>query len=350
MLGILFSSTIAFALTLFAAIFFAPIAKHLGLVDIPGGRKQHKENIPLIGGIAIFFGFFFALLTLPFSLSPYRTILAGAGLLLVAGILDDLHELKPHYKLVAQVLAAIFPVIFGHYYFINYELLYPHLPLTINLFFSNFFSLIILVACINAFNMLDGLDGLLATFSFFVLAGLAVMVGKLGQIDLLALIALVLAALFAFALKNLPFKKIRAKVFLGDAGSMLLGYLASAFILVFKTQLSSVQLLHAGFVLWLLALPIFDSINVTLFRWRQSYPLMQASRHHIHHYLEAKGYSSTKTLLILSILGFLTSCISVLAYFVVLPSLFIFYGFFALFFVVTFVYQWDCQRVFCIHK
>src|SRR5471030_2400768 len=107
---------VAFAMTIAGLVLLKPLALRLGLVDKPGGRKHHEGEIPLIGGVAMFFGFGFSLLTLHVSLSDYRCLIAACALLVITGILDDFHELAPRSRLFIQLFVAVLMVTWGNNY------------------------------------------------------------------------------------------------------------------------------------------------------------------------------------------------------------------------------------------
>ena len=104
---------IAFFITIFCILICRRPAFKIGLVDNPGGRKQHIGPVPLIGGICMFLGFCFAVLTLDISLVQYRSLLAGSGLLVLVGVIDDMHELTPQFRLLAQLIAALLMAFWG---------------------------------------------------------------------------------------------------------------------------------------------------------------------------------------------------------------------------------------------
>ena len=110
---ILKSSVIALLASLFCIWLLRPLAIRLGLVDRPSERKLHENEIPLTGGIAMFFGFCFALLSLHESLFPYRGMLAGSAILVLMGVMDDFRDLSSKLRLRGQLLAALLLVIWG---------------------------------------------------------------------------------------------------------------------------------------------------------------------------------------------------------------------------------------------
>lgn len=112
-LSVFLSATV----TWLAVRFLRPLAGHIGLVDTPGGRKIHADPVPLIGGVAVFIGFSFALLSLNTSLAPYRGLLAGVVLLVFIGVLDDFHELTARTRLMGQCVAAALFIEWGNVFF-----------------------------------------------------------------------------------------------------------------------------------------------------------------------------------------------------------------------------------------
>src|SRR5690349_200444 len=110
----LLANLVAFFTTIGCIWLLRPLAIRLDLVDSPGGRKQHAGHIPLVGGLAMFLGFLFSLLTLPISLTDYRPLLAGCSLLVFIGILDDFHELPARARFAAQIAAALLMTAWGN--------------------------------------------------------------------------------------------------------------------------------------------------------------------------------------------------------------------------------------------
>ena len=109
-------TVIAALSTLFCIFLLRPLAYRIGLVDRPGGRKKHVYHTPLIGGIAMFFGFCFSLLTLDISLQPYRGLIAGSSVLILMGVVDDFKSLSSKLRLLGQFLAATFLIAWGVIY------------------------------------------------------------------------------------------------------------------------------------------------------------------------------------------------------------------------------------------
>lgn len=311
-MDILLSSGLAGMATFLCIFLLRPIAGRLGLVDRPGGRKIHETEIPLIGGIAMFFGFTFALLSLPISMSSYRGMFAGAGLLLLIGVLDDLHELSSKLRLFGQFLAAFIMIFWGHeevrflgnlFSFGNITTGYWAFPLTA----------VVVVAFINAMNMIDGQDGLAGGVAFFQVLLLLIVslhLEHFADARMLILLAVALAIFLSFNLRT-PWRK-SASVFMGDAGSTTIAFLIAWFAVeLAQANVSEVSPLT---IVWILAFPLFDLINVMLSRIMQGQSPFRAGRDHIHHDLHLRGVDGTLSTLILTLfslfLGVLGVCLN----------------------------------------
>lgn len=318
-----------------------PVASHVGLVDMPGGRKTHSNNVPLIGGIALFIGFCFTLLALDVSLRDYRGLLAGSAILVFIGVVDDFRELTANARLIGQILAGLCLLRWGH-------VTVSHLG---NLFFlggvnfgvaSLFVTLLAVLAFVNAMNMIDGQDGLAGSVAFgevILLILLSVQFGRLHDVYVLLVFLMVL---FVFLYFNfpLPWKK-RASIFLGDAGSTFIGFVIAWFAVVLSQEMLFSKYHPSTFnpttVLWVLAYPLFDLISVISIRLRARKPLFSAARDHLHHQLSARGMSTMMATclisgisLLLGCLGIVLACLhvpeswQVFSYFVILISYIIF--------------------------
>lgn len=285
-MNILSSSIIAVVAALFFIWLFRHLAIRLNFVDRPGGRKQHAQAVPLIGGIAIFFGFCFALLSLPISLQSYRGLIAGGSLVLTIGIVDDFRELSTALRLLGQAAAALLLIFWGHLqvsnlgnllFFGNIHLGWWAIPLTV----------ILVVGFLNAMNMIDGQDGLAGSIALgqvLLLGYLCWRVQRQMDLYLLIILGLLLLVFLAFNMR-LPWQK-HAAIFLGDAGSTFIAFVIAWFAI-------SVGQSGAGIkpvvILWILAFPVFDLLHVCMVRFIQRKPLLLPSLGHFHHLLHIAG-------------------------------------------------------------
>jgi UDP-GlcNAc:undecaprenyl-phosphate GlcNAc-1-phosphate transferase len=285
--------------TLILVYLLSPLAYRIGLVDTPRGHKVHEGEIPLVGGIAMFCGLLFAVLTLQAPLAGFRPLFAGLALLAIVGLLDDFQGLRPNSRFVAQIGAGLIMVLWGPQSIANLGPLvgdWDLLPGT----WTIPFTLFSVVGVINALNMQDGLDGLAGTqacLAFLVLALTAFAGGATAHGTVLLVLASVTLGFLAFNLR-LPGRP-RALVFMGDAGSMFLGF-ALAWFVVDLSQAPD-RTLAPVTALWILALPLLDTVSILFRRLIRGRSPFRADREHLHHLLQAWGLSvGTSVALILT--------------------------------------------------
>ncbi len=269
-------------------------APTLSLVDHPAAHRRHGVPTPLVGGVAIFLGCVFGLLASDIPLSHLRGLFLGCGLLVVVGVLDDIHELSSTARFVAQILAALAMIHQGGVVLITVGDLSGagqmylgswQLPLTV---FAT-------VGVINSLNMIDGLDGLSGCLLLIALAGL-IYFGQAAGLDAdLSVLVVLATAVGCFLLFNLRFGPWRrARVFLGDAGSMFLGFALCWFLVDFSQKPDAAM--RPVTALWLVAIPLCDTVAVMVRRLAERRSPFAADRTHIHHLLQHAGCSVDRAL------------------------------------------------------
>lgn len=280
----------AFIVTLLAIPPIISLVKKYQLYDMPGGRKEHLSPIPTMGGIAVMAGMMMALfLWFPFSngvaqISFFFSIAVLFGL----GILDDLKDLSAKYKFIVQVGIASLIALSG-IRITSFDGLFGITELSISAQYT--FTILAIVGITNAFNLIDGIDGLAGGLGFMSLVTLGLFLTMSGDSNT-ALIAFALAGgIFAF----LYFNFNPAKIFMGDTGSLVLGFV----IAVLSIRLMQVNVFAASpvlshtpvFVLGLVFIPVFDTLRVFAVRiWEGKSPFV-ADKTHIHHLLTNQGFS-----------------------------------------------------------
>ncbi len=258
------------------------IAIRINLVDKPNARKVHTTPVPLVGGMGVFFAAMIALLLAVSSwdvLSEFKNMLLGSFILLVMGVIDDKVDLRATLKLVVQLLLAHFVYAQG----IKIDSLYGIMGINeLPEMVSYVLTIVVITGVVNAFNLMDGIDGLiagLAIASFLAYSVLAILIDNSG----LAIIFLAFAgALVGFLRYNLSKTK---KVFMGDAGSLALGYIvvvSAIIILQSGKDTGSMGILIPG-VVGILMLPVFDSLRVYRRRIKSGKSPFQADKTHFHH-------------------------------------------------------------------
>src|SRR6185312_5195559 len=332
------SCLVAFAVTVCCIWLLRPLAIRLGLVDLPVGRKQHQGHTPLIGGIGMFLGFLFALLTLPISLVEYRSFIAGSALLVFIGVLDDFHELTPRARLIAQLIAALLMTAAAKV--ILYDL--GNIFFYKSLLLGNWglpFTIIAVIGVINAVNMTDGIDGLAGGLVFIEIGFLAFLAFQNGHMDIVLILSLILATLLGFLFFNFPiFSHQRAAVFMGDAGSMFLGF-ALVWFLVKLSQVPT-QVVRPATMLWIAAIPLFDFVSVVLRRLQTRTSLISADREHFHYMLLEVGFSRIQVVLTLCLASFILGTVGILGERVGISDGIMFLGFLGVFLLYLLVFRY----------
>lgn len=277
----------AFSVTIILFYYGMRLARRIGYVDRPGGRKQHVGGTPPIGGLVIipvfaFFYYYFA----PRAPEDWA-LFTGLAALLGLGILDDRFSLDAWAKFFGQILIATFVVLAGGAQIISFGDLFGQGPVLLGAA-SVPFSIACFVLMMNALNMIDGLDGLAGGIAASVLGWLIVASLMAGLNGPVIGMAMLLAPLLAFLVFNMrhPWRK-KAAVFLGDAGSMTLG-LAVGWFCIHLSQGVHTPVLPAV-VIWLLAVPVIDTLTLFILRLSKGRHPFSADRNHLHHRFLARG-------------------------------------------------------------
>lgn len=317
------------------------MAGHLGLLDQPGWRKGHAAAIPAVGGVAIFLAFVFGLLISEVPLGSLRAYATAAGLIVVVGFLDDMQELPSSSRFAVQIAAALLMVYWGG---LRLEDL-GHLvstTATVRLgFWSAPLTVFAVVGVINAVNMIDGMDGLAGGVSLTVLLALLYLVGP-GAGMVFQILLLLVLVLGVFLYYNLPRGETgRARVFLGDAGSMFIGF-TIAWFLVVLTQGDAAPLQPVT-ALWLLGLPLLDTVGIMLRRMLRGRSPFAADREHLHHLLLALGMRPQTALLVLLTISLLLAALGIAGQRAGVPGPLMFSAFLGLF-AVYFLVTWRAWR------
>ena len=285
-----------------------PFAKKLsvkaGAIDQPRARGMHNIPIPRMGGIAIVFGFLAALGIAAIFMPDVRTwqflgFVAGAVIIVIAGIFDDIHSLKPGLKLTFQIAASLIVIYSGT------RVDFVAFTLTILDSLSGPFTLVWIVGLTNAVNYIDGLDGLAAGVAAIGALSLLVLCVLSGS-DLAVVLA---AAVAGSCLGFLPRNFNPAEVIMGDTGAQFLGYVlaVSSILGVFKAA----ALLSVFIACFALALPIFDFAYSIFRRFLAGKPIMTADRGHLHHQLIDNGYSHKQAVILLYVLSAVSGVIAI---------------------------------------
>lgn len=279
------------------------IAFHVNAIDYPNERKVHTTPIPRLGGLAIFIAFLAGYMIFAQELTQMLGILIGGFIILLIGFIDDINPISARYKLVGQVLAAAVVVYYGE---ISLQTL-SAFGIFVNFgWFSPIITIVFIIALINAINLIDGIDGLSGGISiiyFLTVTIIAFIMGTATGLETIICL-LMIGSVSGFLVHNFP----PAKIFVGDSGSMFLGYIISIVALLgFK----NVTLTSLIIPLLILVIPILDTILAILRRFINNKPIGQADREHIHHQLLKMKFSTRKTVLIIYAISLMFSAISI---------------------------------------
>ena len=337
---LLLQSLTAFFCTLIGIVVLAPLAKKVGLVDVPTERKQHQDAVPLIGGLAIFITFLVGALlwgaadtssVLIKGQNALSVLLGCSAFLVISGTLDDRFNLGVFIRITSEVLVALTII-----ELLDLRLTYLgdlmgtgqiKMPPTV----SYIFTVIAIFGLMNAFNMLDGIDGLLSSLVIITIVGFHLFtVTQPGLISLF-----IVASLSAFLISNLKLSPLIPKSFLGDAGSKLLGFVVVCLLLAAASgQVGEEKLIMPTTALFLVAVPLFDMVFTSLRRVIQKGSPFVADRSHIHHLFLDLGFSHRRALVMIVTINLAATSLGLLLHRINAPEYFqlgIFIGMFALY-------------------
>lgn len=259
------------------------IAPKFGFMDVPtDNRRMHKTAMPLIGGLGVYIAFTVAAIAFGHGETALPYILGG-GLIVVCGMLDDRFSIKPVYKLLFQLAAGIVLCVFGvtvqHICFFGH-----HLNMGI---FQYPLTVLWVAAVSNAFNLIDGLDGLCTGITVIAAGGVGLVALTNGPNSVFVCAMILMCAALGF----LPHNIHPAKIFLGDTGSMLFGFIMAAMCI--DTVYVEGTHIPTMVAIILIGIPVFDTAFAIIRRLYNKQPIMSGDKKHIHHVLYRR-YSLVK--------------------------------------------------------
>jgi len=270
-------------------------AHRIGAIDVPkDARRVHDHPIPRLGGLAIFIGFLLSVVLFVDITPQIRGILIGSIIIVIIGVIDDIMPLPAYVKLIVQIVAALIAVFSGVVIeaFSNPLVFSASKYLHLNAL-SIPISVIWIVAITNSVNLIDGLDGLavgVSTISSIVMLVIALMVSDPN-------VAVILAALAGACLGFLPYNFNPAKIFMGDTGALLLGYVLATVSIIGLFKFYAVVSFAAPFLV--MALPLFDTSFAFMRRLLKGQNPMSPDRGHFHHRLLDMGLSQKQAVTVL---------------------------------------------------
>jgi len=288
-------------LAFFLALLITPMVRKLafawGAVDLPNPRKVHQHVMPRLGGLAIYVAFVIPLL-LAIPAGPVFGLITGVTLVVLIGLADDIKGVSPWLKLGGQILAAYSLVLF------NIQIGFVTNPFNGHIIILGWWGIPItifwVVAVTNAINLIDGLDGLaggVSCIAAFTIAAVGwtqwKIIGVAGQQEIIMLALILAAAIVGFLRYNI----YPASIFLGDTGSMLLGFTLAAVSVLGLTK--SAAAVSVFIPLVILGIPLLDVILAVFRRYHLHKPIFQADKNHIHHQLINLGLNQRQAVAVI---------------------------------------------------
>lgn len=286
----------AFGVTYVSIPSIVKVAHMKHLFDEPGERSVHKHKVPTLGGLAVFAGLTMASLLFSPGVEEIKYVMAAVVALFFVGIKDDILVIAPVTKLIGQVFASSFLVIFTDIQFTNLHGLfwiqdipqYIGIPLTV-------FTIIVIT---NSFNLIDGIDGLAGSLGIVSSAAFGIWFYIAGYTGYATVAIALIGALFAYLRFNLFGKD--NKIFMGDTGSLILGFMISVFVIKFnELNIRNDIPYHIygapAISFAILIVPLFDTVRVMFLRYFQGKPLFFPDKQHLHHLFLSIGFSHLQT-------------------------------------------------------
>ena len=300
--------------SIFTFLFFLFLLKFISpkvsLIDKPNHRKKHIGEIPLIGGLVIYLNIFLFSFFIDISTHMY-TILLTSIILVLLGALDDAIEIGVIFRLITQLICCL--IVIGSGLVINKIGNYMYLPNIEIGFLSIVFTVFCVIGLTNSFNFIDGVDGLCSSLALVAVLSVLVISNLNNKIlfffDYKFLLILSLS-IFIFVIFNLS-KSF--KIFLGDSGSMFLGFTVS-WILILTSQNEN-QIIHPVLTIWCVTLPVFDITSVVIRRILRGINPFKPDRRHVHHILIELGFGQVQTTMIIVVFAVIMNSFGILIYY-----------------------------------
>lgn len=293
---------VCFILTVLLTPIIKKIAIKIGAVDWPNERKVHRKAMPRLGGLAIYCSFLIGVVIFLDDLTPILPILTGSFIIVTVGLLDDMMQLSAKVKFTGQLVAALVTVYQG----IRIEFI--TLPFGERLEFDVFaipITIIWIIAITNAINLIDGLDGLAAGISSIALLTISILAIVMGD----SISALLGMMLLGSTLGFLVFNFYPARIFMGDTGSLFLGYMLSVLAIIGLYKHVTVSSLIVPIII--LGIPIVDTTFAIIRRIIHKKPIMKPDKFHLHHSIIRLGFTHRQTVIILYMMSGLFSLAAV---------------------------------------
>jgi UDP-GlcNAc:undecaprenyl-phosphate/decaprenyl-phosphate GlcNAc-1-phosphate transferase len=316
------------AISAIAVVMFSRVAPLIGIMDVPGGRKQHAGAVPLVGGISIFVALLAGAVMVGIAPRAGYFLLA-LSIIIAVGMWDDVAEISPRIRFVIQIIASTLMIWGANVQLSSLGDLFGYRPLGLWILGVPL-TIFAIVGVVNSVNMMDGMDGLAGCTALTAFAWYALVANDAGLDVQFHMALLLCGGIAGFLLFNLRFPwQPRARVFLGDAGSLMIGF-ALGWFAIDLTQ-GEGRTFPPVAALWIIVLPLVDCVSLMARRVRMGKSPFDGDRHHIHHYFLARGFTPSQTLAILTGLSVFFGAVGYFGWRLHVPEPVLFWGFLASF-------------------
>ena len=287
-IGLMILVTLLFVM--FLIPFIRKLAFHIDAIDIPNSRKVHKKPMPRLGGVGIYLGFLLGYMLFGKPSEIMNAILIGSFIIVLTGVIDDIKPLKWSTKFIGQLISASVIVFYGNILLKDISAFGLYIDFGI---FTYPLTLFFILGCINCMNFIDGLDGLAAGISsiYFLTIGIIAVIQNKTGLDFVLTFTM-LGSTLGFLVHNF----YPASIFMGDSGSMFLGFIISVIALLGFKNVTMTSLIIP---LLILAIPILDVLFAILRRIIKKQKISTPDKYHIHHQLLNRNLSQRSVVLII---------------------------------------------------
>ncbi len=309
-----------------ALLLMRKIAKTIGLVDKPNERKLHNGAIPLVGGISICLSLLYFILNNT-NIIPHSMLYAGSiTILVIVGALDDKYDIDYKIRFALQGILSIVMMTQGQIELKTIGDVFGTGQVITLGWFGYLVTVLAVIGAINAYNMVDGIDGLLGALSIVTFGGLGIMLAYDHQFKIAYMCLVMVVVIVPYIMMNLGLLGKQKKVFMGDAGSMLIGFTVIWFLLL-SSQNGKNPPLRPITALWLIAVPLMDMAAIMIRRIKRGHSPFKPDREHLHHIFQRLGLSSKQTLVAISGIACAFAGIGIYAEMIGIPEYIMFYAF-----------------------
>jgi len=276
------SFAVASILSLFLTPVMVLLAKKFNIVDKPNHRKMHKENTPLLGGLAIYIAFVVTVALFAFHQITLVKIavIVGATLIEILAVVDDIKNLNAKLRLVVMFLLSLAIYITFYFSYFTWNILHENIFVAVLLGGA---VVVWITGIINAINFTDGIDGLSSYFSLIALFAFSIILAMQGRYEFALIVNI---AAIGGVIGFIPYNRHKALIFMGDAGSMLLGFIIGIISLVTTTKADSI--IYFIVPIFILLMPLLELLTSVFRRILLKKPIFGADKYHFHHLLSVK--------------------------------------------------------------